>query len=175
VARSAVHQLAGLALADGSVLIDAKLCWRGMLDRGLARHLMRLCEMRDRTFENQRYRISPRRLKNTARSRAFSWLLLCFVVKQAVEHVRCIAHIGVNDLGMKSRRNDLRYGYKRARRLGPVSKVDLATLLARTSRAKPLRFKAPPWPPRPPCDDSFWISDPALIKRFKMWLLSDEY
>jgi hypothetical protein len=56
-----------------------------------------------------------------------------FVIKQAVEHVRCIAHVGVNDLGMKWGEAIRDMGVKKHARLGPVSKVDLASLLAHTS------------------------------------------
>jgi len=61
-----------------------------------------------------------------------------FVIKQAVEHVCCVAHIGVNDLGMKWSETIRDMGVKKHSRLGPVSKVDLASLLAHTSCAKPL-------------------------------------
>ena len=61
-----------------------------------------------------------------------------FVVKEAVEQVRCIAHIGVNDLGMKCGETIRDMGVKKRARLGSISKVNLGTLLARTSCAKPL-------------------------------------
>ena len=61
-----------------------------------------------------------------------------FVIKQAVEHVCCVAHIGVNDLDMKWGETIRDMGVKKHARLGPVSKVDLARLLAHPSRGKPL-------------------------------------